>query len=121
MSNSSSSSVKRHWWLSSRMLAEKHVRKARHLLQIKESADVFSAINLLDVVLKLGPKCEKALELKARALLYLRRFKDVANMLDEHIPTREIDPLESPPLSRESIELLPSYNVAKQSVAKAFF
>ncbi|XP_057854540.1 uncharacterized protein LOC131064421 isoform X1 [Cryptomeria japonica] len=119
--SSASSSVKRHWWLSNRMLAEKHVRKARLLLQSQESADVFSAINLLDAALKLWPRCEKALELKARALLYLRRFKDVANMLEENIPSREIDSSGSLTLSRESVELLHSYNRIEQSVAKVFF
>jgi len=53
------------------------------LLGSQEASEVYSTLNLLDVSLDLCPIWEKALELKARAFLYLRKFKDVANMLWE--------------------------------------
>ncbi|MCO5595793.1 hypothetical protein L7F22_049841 [Adiantum nelumboides] len=77
----------RHLWFSSRKLAEKYISHAKHLLSSQDPADVHSALSLLDAALKLFPHWDKALELKARALLCLRRFKDVANMLHDFIPS----------------------------------
>eukprot|EP01018_Ginkgo_biloba_P015442 Gb_13961 [translate_table: standard] len=124
MSSSSSSlaALKTNWWLTSRKLAEKHLGNARLLLGSQEAADIFSAINLLDAALKLCPKWEKALELKARALLYVGRFKDVASMLEEHIPSMKFTesiPSESPPMSKENVKLLSSY-VRDDKPTKAF-
>jgi len=62
---------------------------------------IYSTLNLLDVALDLCPRWEKALELKAKEFLYLRKFIDVENMLQEYIPSlrfREIVPFESPPM-----------------------
>lgn len=42
---------------------------------------------LLDAALSLCPRHEEALELKARSLLFLRRFRDVADMLQHYIPS----------------------------------
>lgn len=88
----------RHLWFSSRKLAEKYIGHARHLLSSQEPADIHSAISLLDAALKLSPQWDKALELKARALLCLRRFKDVANMLHDFIPSfkQQVLALENP-------------------------
>ncbi|MCO5605179.1 hypothetical protein L7F22_059359 [Adiantum nelumboides] len=77
----------RHLWFSSRKLAEKYISHAKHLLSSQDPADIHSALSLLDAALKLFPHWDKALELKARALLCLRRFKDVANMLHDFIPS----------------------------------
>ncbi|GAA0176878.1 hypothetical protein LIER_29622 [Lithospermum erythrorhizon] len=52
---------KKHWWLTNR--------------------------KLLDSALAYYPRYELALELKARCLIYLRRFKDVADMLQDYIPS----------------------------------
>lgn len=125
MSNTKSKSMpslKRHWWQSNKMLAEKNVKKGQHLLRSQESADIFSALNLLDFALELWPKCEKALELKARALLYLRRFKDVASMLEEYIPsmTLLIDPSVSQPVSDENMSVISSCSGVETSVSKSF-
>ncbi|KAK1294346.1 hypothetical protein QJS10_CPA16g01632 [Acorus calamus] len=41
----------------------------------------------LDLALAVSPNHETALELKARSLLFLRRFRDVADMLQDYIPS----------------------------------
>eukprot|EP01018_Ginkgo_biloba_P027414 Gb_38343 [translate_table: standard] len=123
MSSSSLATLKKHWWLTNRKLAEKHLSNARVLLGSQDPTEIYSAINLLDAALDLCPKWEKALELKARALLYLRRFKDVANMLQEHIPSikfRDIVPSESPPMSKERVKLLSSHDEDEKRRANAF-
>lgn len=79
--------LQRHLCTSSRKLTERHLGHARKLLLSKEPADIDSALSLLDTALKLSPHCDKAIELKARALLCLRRFKDVASLLHEFIPS----------------------------------
>lgn len=74
-----------------------------------------AAINLLDSALAVSPRLEAALELKARSLLHLRRFKDVADMLQHYIPSCKIQSSSdySPDnssnlLPRERANLLPS-------------
>lgn len=56
----------------------------------EEQNDVASAIHILDAALSISPRSEIALELKARALLFLRRFKDVVNMLQDYIPSLKL-------------------------------
>jgi hypothetical protein len=97
-------------------LAEKHLKNAWALLGSQEPNEIYSALNLLGAALDICPRWEKALELKARAFLYLGKFKDVANMLQEYIPSlwfREIVPSEIPPvskeMSRDQVKLLLSY------------
>lgn len=68
-------------------IVEKYVKDARILISTGEQSEIASAINLLDTALALSPRFELALELKARSLLYLRRFKDVADMLQDYIPS----------------------------------
>lgn len=92
------------------------MKNARALLGSQEPNEIYSALNLLDAAIDLCPGWDKALELKARAFLYLGKFRDVANMLQEYIPSlrlREIVPSESPPVSKEMLKeqmkLLPSY------------
>ncbi|XP_072960005.1 uncharacterized protein [Typha angustifolia] len=68
-------------------IVDKHVREARTLFAKQEPADVTAAVGLLDAALAISPHLEAALELKARALLFLRRFRDVADMLQEYIPS----------------------------------
>lgn len=70
-----------------------------------------AAINLLDSALAVSPRLEAALELKARCLLHLRRFKDVADMLQDYIPSCKIQSssdYSSNLLPRERANLLPS-------------
>ncbi|XP_030532535.2 uncharacterized protein LOC115742406 [Rhodamnia argentea] len=78
---------KKHWWLTNRKVLDKCIRDARNLMATRERSEVASAISLLDSALALSPRFEVALELKARSLLFLRRFKDVADMLQDYIPS----------------------------------
>ncbi|KAF8387798.1 hypothetical protein HHK36_026455 [Tetracentron sinense] len=107
---------KKHWWLSNTKIVEKYVKDARVLIATQEQSEITTALNLLDAALAPSPRFESALELKARSLLYLRRFKDVADMLQEHIPSFKIVSEESflfpqnssQKLSRERVKLLSS-------------
>lgn len=56
----------------------------------EDQNDAASAIHILDAALSISPRSEIALELKARALLFLRRYKDVANMLQDYIPSLKL-------------------------------
>ncbi|XP_055818067.1 uncharacterized protein LOC129887132 isoform X2 [Solanum dulcamara] len=78
---------KKHWWISNRKIVEKYIKDAKFLIATQEPNEIASAVNLLDAALALLPRFELALELKARSLLYLRRFKDVADMLQDYIPS----------------------------------
>ena len=46
-----------------------------------------AALGLVDAALELSPRMEAALELRARALLALRRYREVAEMLRDYIPS----------------------------------
>ncbi|KAM3392349.1 hypothetical protein ACQJBY_013461 [Aegilops geniculata] len=46
-----------------------------------------AALGLVGAVLEMSPRMEAALELRARALLALRRYRDVAEMLRDYIPS----------------------------------
>lgn len=81
------SSEKKPWWLSTKKIVDKYVKEAKFLISTRDSEDINSALILLDSALSLSPRYELALELKARCLLYLRRFKEVADMLQDYIPS----------------------------------
>lgn len=85
--NSISCAEKKHWWISNRKIVDKYIKDAKFLIATQEPDEIASAVNLLDAALALLPRFELALELKARSLLYLRRFKDVADMLQDYIPS----------------------------------
>lgn len=111
---------KKHWWLTNRKIVDKYVKDARVLIATQEYSEISSALNLLDAALALSPRFETALELKARSLLYLRRFKEVADMLQEYIPSYKMVSEESShssdlnsssqQLSRERVKLLSGDN-----------
>ncbi|XP_042391319.1 uncharacterized protein LOC121982363 isoform X1 [Zingiber officinale] len=110
-----SSESKKHWWVSNRkviyinlcfsyakrsiimlllcsfilaaQLVGKYLSEARVLVATWENSNVSSAVGLLDAALALSQRHEDALELKARSLLFLRRFRDVADMLQDCIPS----------------------------------
>ena len=92
------------------------MKDARGLIATQEQSEIASALNLLDAALVLSPRFEVALELKARSLLYLRRFKDVADMLQDYIPSLKMvsddssSENSSQQLSRERVKLLSSSN-----------
>ncbi|KAG5251896.1 hypothetical protein OIU76_008116 [Salix suchowensis] len=111
---------KKHWWLSNRKIVDKYIKDARSLIASQEQSEIAAALKLLDAALALSPRLEVALELKARSLLCLRRFKDVADMLQDYIPSLKIanddsgsissSDSSSQQLSRERVKLLPSDN-----------
>lgn len=107
---------KKHWWLRNKKIVDKYVKDARCLIATQEQSEIATALNLLDAALGLSPRFEVALELKARSLLYLRRFKDVADMLQDYIPSLKMvsddssSDNSSQQLSRERVKLLSSSN-----------
>ncbi|KAI4301486.1 hypothetical protein L6164_034762 [Bauhinia variegata] len=108
---------KKHWWLTNRKMVEKYIKDARSLIATQEQSEIASALNRLDAALVISPRLDQALELKARSLLYLRRFKEVADMLQDYIPSLKITNEDSgsvssdnssQQLSREGVKLLSS-------------
>ncbi|XP_047962300.1 uncharacterized protein LOC125207123 [Salvia hispanica] len=110
---------KKHWWLTNRKMVERYVREARMLIATQEQSEIAAALRLLDAALAVAPRMEVALELKARSLLCLRRFKEVADMLQDYIPSLKMVISEdasttgssdnsSTQLSRERVTLLSS-------------
>lgn len=81
---------KKHWWISNKKIVEKYIKDAKILIATQETNEIASALGLLEAALVLSPRLEIALELKARCLLYLRCFKDVAYMLQDYIPSLRI-------------------------------
>lgn len=102
--------LQRHLWVSSRKLARKHLVQAKQLLASQDPPDIHTALGLLDAALKLFPEWEKAIELKARAFLSLRRFRDIANLLQESIPSLKGHPAFVQNAAEEKISLLPAYS-----------
>ncbi|KAJ8558508.1 hypothetical protein K7X08_034037 [Anisodus acutangulus] len=78
---------KKHWWISNKKIVEKYIRDAKILIATQEPNEIASALSLVEAALAISPRFEVALELKARSLLYLRCFKDVAYMLQDYIPS----------------------------------
>lgn len=104
-------------------LADKYLGHARLLVQSQEPGDVYAAVGLLDGALKLHPNWEKALELKARCLLSLRRFREVASLLYEYIPSvkffEESTPANSP--VPEKVRLLTTGHGSDKGRRKSVF
>lgn len=71
-------------------IVDMYVKDARTLIDSEEHSNIASAISLLDAALALSSRCEAAMELKATALLHLRRFKEVADMLQDYIPSLKL-------------------------------
>nr|CAD1828546.1 unnamed protein product [Ananas comosus var. bracteatus] len=78
---------KKHWWLSNKKIVDRYLREARALIARRDASDVAAAVGLLDAALAVAPRLEAALELRARSLLALRRYRDVAEMLEEYMPS----------------------------------
>ncbi|CAE5956355.1 unnamed protein product [Arabidopsis arenosa] len=79
------------WWKRNRKKVDKYMKNAKDLITSQDPNDVVSALSLLNSTLSISPNHELALELKARSLLYLRRFKDVAVLLHDYIPSLRTD------------------------------
>ncbi|GMI85824.1 hypothetical protein like AT2G47440 [Hibiscus trionum] len=117
---SSGTDQKKPWWISNRKLVDKYIKDARCLISTQEPNDISSALVLVDAALALSPRFEIALELKARSLLYLRRFRDVADMLQDYIPSLKISSDDSSSVSSDNssqVKLLPSSNSSFDSPA----
>ncbi|KAH6824023.1 Heat shock protein DnaJ with tetratricopeptide repeat-containing protein [Perilla frutescens var. hirtella] len=110
---------KKHWWLTNKKMVERYVREAKMLIATQEQSEIAAALGLLEAALALAPRMEVALELKARCLLHLRRFKEVADMLQDYIPSLRMAASDdtsscgssdnsSSQLSRERVKLLSS-------------
>ncbi|XP_054804861.1 uncharacterized protein LOC129307928 [Prosopis cineraria] len=99
---SPNASDKKHWWLTNRKIVEKHIRDARALIATQQQSEIASALNLLDAALAIYPRLDKALELKARSLLFLRRFKEVADMLQDDIPSLKMTSEDSASFSTDN-------------------
>jgi hypothetical protein len=76
-----------------RQLIHRYLGEARAALaaaaQDTEDGDdaAAAALGLVSLALEMSPRAEAALELRARALLTLRRYRDVADMLRDYIPS----------------------------------
>ncbi|MED6149052.1 hypothetical protein PIB30_058774 [Stylosanthes scabra] len=100
---------RKHWWLTNRKIVQKYIKEARNLVATQKESEIISALSLVDAALAISPRLERALELRAKCLLFLRRFKDVANMLQDYIPSLRINSNEdscSQNVSREGVKLL---------------
>lgn len=89
-SPSSAPEKKRKWLLSNRKVIDRYLREARAILAAAPESgggDAVAALGLIDAALELSPRMEAALELRARALLALRRYREVAEMLRDYIPS----------------------------------
>ena len=99
-------------------LVDKYVREAKTLISTREQSEINSALGLLESALSLSPRYELALELKARCLLSRRRYKEIADMLQDYIPSYKMaysddssgssSDNSSHSLSRERVKLLSS-------------
>ncbi|KAG5598301.1 hypothetical protein H5410_029671 [Solanum commersonii] len=78
---------KNPWWVGNKKIVERYIRDAKILIATQEPNEISSALALVEAALAISPRFELALELKARSLLYLRCFKDVAYMLKDYIPS----------------------------------
>ncbi|KAE8703583.1 hypothetical protein F3Y22_tig00110467pilonHSYRG00092 [Hibiscus syriacus] len=110
---------KKRWWLTNRKVVDKHIKDARSLIATQDQNEIVSALNLLDAALALSPRFEIALELKARSLLHLRRFREVADMLQDYIPSLKMSSDDSGSVSSDNssqrVKLLPSDNSSSDS------
>ncbi|KAH7287206.1 hypothetical protein KP509_32G043600 [Ceratopteris richardii] len=89
-------------------LVELNLAQARQLILSQDPADLHAGIRMLDATLKVFPDCEKAIELKARALLSLRRFRDLIGLFHDSIPSLKLQPIFDSASSEEKVNLLPS-------------
>ncbi|XP_015968951.1 uncharacterized protein LOC107492447 [Arachis duranensis] len=120
---------KKHWWLTNRKIVDKYIKDARSLIATQEQSEIASALNLLDAALAISPRLDHALHLRARCLLYLRRYKDVADMLQDYIPSLKIasdadsssvSSSSSDGSSREGVKLLSPEEPVRDQTFKCF-
>ncbi|OIW07026.1 hypothetical protein TanjilG_02660 [Lupinus angustifolius] len=121
--------VKKYWWLTKRKIIKRYMKDARNLMATQEENEVASALSLVNAALAIYPRYEQALELKAWSLLHLRCFREVADMLQDYIPSVKMANDESgsvssdsysQTLSREGLDLLSSHGVQRVQSFKCF-
>lgn len=112
-------------------MVERYVREAKMLIATQEQSEIAAALGLLEAALALAPRMEVTLELKARCLLHLRRFKEVADLLQDYIPNLKMAASDdtsscgssdnsSTQLSRERVKLLSSEGDSLSGTEPAF-
>ncbi|CAM0151595.1 unnamed protein product [Urochloa decumbens] len=81
------------WLRGNNKVIDRYLEEARAALAVAAEADdgddaaAAAALGLVSLALEMSPRTEAALELRARALLALRRYRDVADMLRDYIPS----------------------------------
>uniref|UniRef100_A0ACD5WST2 Uncharacterized protein n=1 Tax=Avena sativa TaxID=4498 RepID=A0ACD5WST2_AVESA len=85
---------KSRWRRGNRKVIKQYIGEARAALDAAaqggdggDDAAAGAALGLVAAALEMSPRMEAALELRARALLALRRYRDVADMLRDYIPS----------------------------------
>ncbi|XP_075473551.1 uncharacterized protein LOC142504573 [Primulina tabacum] len=121
---------KQHWWLTSKRVVDTYVKEAKMLIATQDHREIVSALGLLDAALAVSPRAEAVLELKARCLLHLRRFKEVGDMLQDYIPSLKMlvsddastssSSDNSSSQAREQVKLLPSSGREEAAPFKCF-
>lgn len=84
------------------------MERAKQLLLTQKRENAEASLAPLEFAIEVCPGWEKALELKARTLLSLQKFKDVVEMLHEYVPSL-MPPSSSPlPLPSQRVSSPPS-------------
>ncbi|KAK4756395.1 hypothetical protein SAY87_006522 [Trapa incisa] len=78
---------KKRPWLRGQKVARRYIGEARQLLATQDPSDLALALALLDSALAASPRHEVASELRARCLFCDCRYRDVADMLQDYIPS----------------------------------
>ncbi|XP_047065287.1 uncharacterized protein LOC124673214 [Lolium rigidum] len=87
---------KSRWRRGNRKVIKRYIGEARAALEAAaaqggcdggDESAAEAALGLVAAALEVSPRMEAALELRARALLALRRYRDVAEMLRDYIPS----------------------------------
>ncbi|TVU37123.1 hypothetical protein EJB05_10419 [Eragrostis curvula] len=93
-SPSSAPANKKKWRRGNRKVIDKYIDEARSALAAAAQVDTedgddaaAAALGLVTAALEMAPRAEAAHELQARALLALRRYRDVADLLRDYIPS----------------------------------
>ncbi|KAE9589489.1 hypothetical protein Lal_00000348 [Lupinus albus] len=121
--------VKKYWWLTKRKIVKRYMKEARSLMATQEENEIALALSFVNAALAIYPRYEEAIELKAWSLLHLRCFREVADMLQDYIPSMKMANMELDFVSsdcypqtpsREGLDLLSSYEVQRVQSFRCF-